>query len=204
MDGGANAAQARIREAEWLSRASGNGADTAAGTQRAGQAPDYAEVLAHERQLDRIRQLATDRGYKFADLTHGLALMASIGIAFGETEYVLLGIMMGAPEKLYITSGVLRNIRQDRLAALEACNARTRGNPGFPCFFGDGPEWDIVLQQAHLVELMFRAPAYFDLCVEEVPNAVNSFREVLAEADLGGSPFHWREDDLERLVQRST
>ena len=73
-------------------------------------------------QLRMIEMLCTQIGLKYVDIppqTFGLG----IGIAFGESDYVVLTIMGGGAEgQVMITSGKLNEVRQDRLAALNAAN----------------------------------------------------------------------------------
>jgi hypothetical protein len=105
-------------------------------------------------------------------------------------------LLVGEPS-LYITAGVLQNVRKDRLAVLEAVNSWTRENPGFACYFvdvilADGTRgWDIVMQQKYSLKLMIEAPEFVKASIQLTPLVLNRVRASAARLGLGGSPFTW-------------
>lgn len=155
-----------------------------------------------QQQIDFVVAWATETGFRCAPVP-AHASTKNAGVVFDEDDYLLLGIMDGTPS-LYLTSGVVQRIREDRVAALEAANSWTRSNPAFPCFFADGPHgWDLVLQQKLPLQLVVDAPEFVKSCIGSMPGLTRNMRATAASLGLVGEPFRWTPDDLRRLAARS-
>lgn len=155
-------------------------------------------------QMNRVKGLCAQVGLKYADLPEHF-MGAGIGVAFGETDYVVLSVMAGGMEsKLMITSGVVKDIKRDnRLAVLDACNNLTQGNTMFPIFLHDAEaSWDVLIQLTYPVDLLLASPQFFDMIVRTVPQVTTMRRGELAEkhAGIGGEPWRWTAEDLRILL----
>jgi len=105
---------------------------------------------------------------------------------------------------LFITAGVLRDINQDRLTVLTMCNARNQGTTAYPFFLHDADSgWDILIQQTFPVQLLLDVPQFFSACLRGVPDAAEEAQEEFLDGNVGGRPYHWNLEDLERLLLRS-
>jgi hypothetical protein len=156
-------------------------------------------------QLGRIKVLCAQVGLKYAELPDDV-FGAGVGIGFGDAGHVILSIMGGGSEgKLMITSGILRDIRQDRLAALTACNSFTSGNTLFPVYLHDAENgWSLLMQLTYTIDLMLDNPEYFSLAVRTTPQMAAQHRAEIAEKyDLGGQPWQWTAQDLSTLLAKS-
>jgi len=85
-----------------------------------------------------------------------------------------------------ITSGILNDIKHDRLAALEASN--TLDNTAYPVYLHDAEVgWALLVQQTHMIEILLDLPGYFNNCVRALPRVVIEYRKSIPEKwDLGG------------------
>jgi hypothetical protein len=156
-------------------------------------------------QLGRIKALCGQIGLKYTEVPDNF-LGVGVAIGFGGTDYVVLSVMGGGSEsKLMITSGILKNIKQDRLAALNACNSLTSGNTMFPVYLHDaGDGWSLLLQLTYTIDLLLDNPEYFDLVVHATPQVSRQHRTEVAEKhDLGGQPWQWTAEDLSMLLLKS-
>jgi hypothetical protein len=156
-------------------------------------------------QLGRIKALCSQVGLKYIELPDHF-MGAGIGAGFGETDYVVLSVIAGGGEsKLMITSGVLKSIRRDRLAALDACNSLTRENTIFPVFLHDAEAgWDVLIQLTYPIDLLVDNPSFFDVIVRTVPQVADKHRGEFAEkTDVGGQPWRWNAEDLGLLLTKS-
>ena len=89
-------------------------------------------VALAQQQLERVKVPCTQSGFKYLDLPPEFV---GVGIAIGlsETDYVVLSVMGGGgEEQLMTTSGILNDITQDRLGALEAANHFNQSNTAYP------------------------------------------------------------------------
>jgi hypothetical protein len=156
-------------------------------------------------QLGRVKALCTQVGLKYVELPDNL-FGAGVGAGFGEAQYVVLSVMGGGSEnKLLITSGVVKNIKQDRLAALTACNSFTSGNTLFPVYLHDADNgWSLLMQLTYTIDLLLDNPDYFSLVVRTTPQIAAQHRAELAEKyDLGGQAWQWTAEDLSMLLTKS-
>ncbi len=155
-------------------------------------------------QLDRIRALAPRCGFRPVTLPDSFR-GAHLAIVLDESVYVALSLEFGM-DVLFVTSGVLRDVTDDRLTALQACNALTRSRPAFPCFLApaDGPYGsDVILQQGHPLSLVHEAPGFFKFSVETMSSVTAKMRERLESEGLGGAPYRWNDEDIHRLTIRA-
>lgn len=167
---------------------------------------DLDELIALARtQLGRIKALCDQVGLKYVELPDNL-FGPGVAVGFGDTDYVVLSIMGAGNEgKLMITSGILKDIKQDQLAALIACNSFTSENTLFPVFLHSAQNgWSLLMQLTYPVDLLLDNPDYFSLVVRTTPQLVTQHRGELAEKhDLGGQPWQWTTEDLNMLLAKS-
>jgi hypothetical protein len=156
-------------------------------------------------QLERVRGLTRHVGFKFVELAP-FPVGVGIGIAWGKQEYVVLTVAGGGSEhQLSITSGVLRDIRQDRLSALDTCNRLTQNNAAYPVYLHDAEAgWDILVQQTFPIEVLFAVPEFFASSCTNLPIvSANTREEFASRSSVGGVLYDWNEHDLHRLFLRS-
>jgi hypothetical protein len=156
-------------------------------------------------QLGQIKALCAQVGLKYVELPDDV-FGPGVGIGFGEAGYVVLSVMGGGNEgKLMITSGILKDIKQDRLTALTACNALTSGNTLFPVYLHDARNgWSVLMQLTYTINLLLDNPEYFSLVVRSTPQMAAEHRAEIAEKyDLGGQPWQWTAEDLSMLLTKS-
>jgi hypothetical protein len=165
-----------------------------------GQEPE--DLLAAAKvALERIKSLTAQVGLKYVELPEA-PVGVGIAVAFGGTQYVVLSVMGGGNEgQLNITSGILRDIQQDRVTALGLCNGMVRDNPAYPIYLHEAPMgWDILVANLFSIRLLFESPTFFANAVRALPLVADSVRPKFWEANLGGQPFNWNTEDLNRLL----
>jgi hypothetical protein len=156
-------------------------------------------------QLERIKVAISQLGLKYVDLAPA-TFGVGIGIAWGETEFVVLSIAGGGNEnQLMMTSGVLRDVKQDRLAVLDACNRRNQNNSSYLFYLHDAEVgWDVLLQNTYPIELLLDVPPFFQAVVTSLPRETQEARTQFAEEwSFGGEPYRWNDDGVARLLLRS-
>ena len=110
----------------------------------------------------------------------------------------------GSEGQLNVTSGILRDIKQDRLTALSLCNGMVRDNPAYPIYLHDAPMgWDILISNIFSIRMLFESPTSFANAVHALPQVADNVRPKFLEAGLGGQPFNWNTEDLNRLLMVS-
>lgn len=158
-------------------------------------------------QLGRIKALCSQVGLKYAELPDPvIEIGVGFAVGFGADGYVILSVLAGGNEgKVMITNGLLKDIRQDRLAALNACNSMTSGNSLFPVYLHDAETgWSLLMQLTYPVDLLLGNPDYFAMIVPTTLQVAAQHRADLAEKyDLGGQPWQWTADDLGLLLLKS-
>lgn len=162
-------------------------------------------VAVATQQLNRIKLVLNQAGVKYVDLG-GQLFGVGAAVGFGPNDFVVLAVMGGGMEnQLLITSGILNNIRQDRLPALEVCNRFNQSNTAYPVFLHDAEKgWAILTQQTLPIELLLDAPAHLVGVVRALPQVAKNYRESLTEkAALGGEPWSWNDEELGQLLIRS-
>lgn len=156
-------------------------------------------------QLNRIKALCAQVGLKYVEIPDSF-MGAGVGLAFSEGDFVVVSILGGGSEnKVMITCGLAKDIKQDRLTALDASNTFTRDNTIFPVFLHDAKDtWSLLLQSTYTVDLLLDNPEYFDMVVRATPQVAAQHRAALAEKyDLGGQPWRWTPEDLGLLLLKS-
>src|ERR1035437_8882851 len=112
-------------------------------------------------QLDRVKSLLSSSGVRFLDLSEVFGGVG-IAVASGETEYVVITVMVGAEAALWVSSGVLKDVAHERLPALEACNRWNQSHAGYPCYLHDADSgWDVLMQQHYPLQLALDVPLFF-------------------------------------------
>jgi hypothetical protein len=167
---------------------------------------DMDELVAlAAQQLERIKVHCRQSELKYAELPAEL-IGVGIAIGFGQTDYVILSVPGGGNEnQVMITSGILNNIAQDRLTALEAANFFTQNNTAYPVYLHDAPiGWALLMQQTHPVELLLDMPQYFNSRIRALPKVVREYRQTVGEKwNLAGRPWEWTAEDHKGLLIRS-
>lgn len=156
-------------------------------------------------QLERIKVAVAQAGLKYLELS-STPFGVGVGIAWSEFDFVVLSVLGGGSEnQLMITSGVLRDIKQDRLAVLDACNRRNQNNTAYPFYLHDAEVgWDILVQLTFPIELLLDAPPFFAASMTNLPQVAQMARDdFVAKWSLGGEPYRWNDDDVKRLLIRS-
>lgn len=160
-------------------------------------------LAAAKASLDRAKALASQVGLKYVELPRpAMPVGVGIAMAFGDTHFVVLSVMGGGNEdQLNITAGVLRDIRQDREKALGLCNGMVRDNPAYPIYLHDAQiGWDILVSNMYPLQLLVDNPTFFANAVRALPIVAEAARSKFAEAELGGQPFRWNGEELDRLL----
>lgn len=154
--------------------------------------------------MERLKALTIQIGWTYIALQE-FSTGGGIAIGFGSTQYTVLSVMGGGNEgQLNITAGVLRDIQQDRLTALNICNGLVRDNPAYPVYLHDADiGWDILDSNVFFVQLLFENPAFFAKSVRALPQVADLVRPTFLEAGLSGQPFNWDEDNRTRLFIES-
>lgn len=164
------------------------------------------EIIALAKQeLERVKALCVRAGFTYVDLPSQF-MGVGIAIGFGQVDYVILSILAGGNEnQLMITDGILKDIKRDRSAALEAANHFNQNNTAYPVFLHDADAgWSMIMQQTHPIELLHSVPQFFGSCVRALPLAVREYRKTIADKwDLGGQPWSWTPEDHVALLIRS-
>lgn len=165
-----------------------------------GQEPEDL-LAAAKATLERVKSLTVQIGLKYVELPEA-PVGVGIAVAFGGTRYTVLSVMGGGSEgQLYITAGILRDIQQDRLTALGLCNGMVRENPAYPIYLHEAPMgWDILVSNMLSIRVLFESPTFFANAVRALPLVADNVRPKFWEANLGGRPFSWNSEDLNRLL----
>jgi hypothetical protein len=162
-------------------------------------------IAVAKQQLKRIKVALTQADLNYAELPDQV-FGVGVAVGFSQAEYVVLSVMAGGMEnQLMMTGGILKDVNQDRLAALDACNRFNQSNTAFPVFLHDAEiGWSILVQQTHPIEVVLDVPEFFIGNVRSIPQIVAQYRETLAkEWSLGGRPWAWNEEDHRALLMSS-
>jgi hypothetical protein len=161
-------------------------------------------LAAAKANLERIKLLTTQVGLKYIELPE-TPFGAGIAIAFAGTQYTVLSVMGGGIEgQLNVSSGILRDIKQDRVTTLSLCNGMVRDNPAYPIYLHDAPMgWDILVSNVFPIRMLFESPTFFANAVHALPQVADNVRPKFLEAGLGGQPFNWDFENLNRLLMVS-
>lgn len=156
-------------------------------------------------QLERVKVACSQLGLKYLELEPTF-VGVGIAIGFGETDYTVLSVMGGGSEgQLITTSGILKDIDQDRPAALEIVNRFNQRNSAHTVYLHDAEVgWSLLVQRTTPVEVFLDSPNYLAALVRGLPMAVQEFRQELAqETHLGGESWTWTAQDHSDLLIRS-
>lgn len=162
------------------------------------------DLLAAARlSMSQVRELAAQIGFASTDLDENPAGVG-IAIEFGEQCVVLSVIAGGSEGQLYITTGVLRDVKRERTAILDLCNDMVRDNPAYPIYLHDGEEsWDVILSTVYPIRTLTALPEFFQNSIQALPEVAAVARNRFVEAGLGGEPFGSGRSDLDRLLAES-
>lgn len=162
-------------------------------------------VALAQQQLEQVKTLCAQTGLKYLELPSAF-MGVGIAVGFGQTDYVVLSVLGGGSEsQLMITSGILNDIKKDRLTALEAANHLTQNNTAFPVYLHDAEVgWALIVQQTYPIQLLTAVPQFFNNCVRGMPQVVIDYRSEIPEKwNLGGRPWEWTTEDHKSLLIRS-
>lgn len=127
-----------------------------------------------------------------------------LSVSYGNDRYSIISINYGeAPYNAFVSSGVLRDVHQDRAVLLDACNTATRNNPAFPVFLHDAENgWDVIASSGFPIHLLARNPGFLrEYLNAQACELVAQQREVLQGLGVGGVPY--TAEDFPRLLIRS-
>lgn len=166
--------------------------------------PASRDLLAAARlSLSQVRELTAQIGLAPLDLDEN---PAGVGIAVEfEEQCVILSIIAGGSEsQLYITTGVLRDVKRERAAILDLCNDMVRDNPAYPIYLHDKDEsWDVILSNVFPIRFLAAQPEFFQNSILALPEVAEAARSRFVQAGLGGEPFSADREDLDRLLAES-
>jgi hypothetical protein len=165
---------------------------------------DELTALATQ-QLERVKVACSQLGLKYVEL-QPTVMGVGIAIGFGQVDYTILSVMGGGNEgQLITTSGILKDIAQDRLAALEIVNRFNQRNSAYTVFLHDAEVgWSLLVQRTTPVEVFLDSPTFLSALVRGLPVATAEYREELAQVtSLGGAPWVWTAEDHSNLLLRS-
>jgi hypothetical protein len=154
--------------------------------------------------LNEIRQTLTRAGLKYVDADR-FVMGGGVAVAWSETFFVMLSVANFLDEQLNITYGVLRNINQDRLAALEYCNLHNQNFSAYPAYLHDAENgWDILQQNVLPLQILRESPQFvLGFYLGGSSQIVDDLRAKATEVGLGGEPYRWNEEDVNRLLAKS-
>lgn len=162
-------------------------------------------VAVAKQQLNRIKVMLSQAGLRYTELPDQI-FGVGVAVRFNQIDYVIVTVMAGGMEnQLMLTSGILNNINQDRLAALDACNSFNKSNTAYPVFLHDAADgWAILTQQTHSIELLMDVPEHLFGNVRGLPQVAAQYRADIAEKwALGGQAWGWNDEDHKSLLIRS-
>lgn len=162
----------------------------------------WDEGAAHE-SLARTTQLLEHLGLQYASM-EPWSVGIGVGLAWSETDFLVLSISYGDPGTLYITTGVLKDLQQEALPILMLCNQRNQSNPAYCVYLHDAEVgWDVVIQHSLPMQLLLDVPPFFNACLRPTAAAAAEARAEFSELGLGGTPHRWSDEDRKRLLMRS-
>lgn len=154
--------------------------------------------------LDEIRRALAAAGLEYVE-AGSFVMGGGVAVAWSEAFYAMLSIANFLDQQLNITYGVLRNINQDRLAALEYCNVHNQNFSAYPTYLHDAENgWDILQQNVLPLQLLREAPQFvFGYYLDGSSQTVDDLRAKAVERGLGGEPYRWNSEDVKRLLAKS-
>jgi hypothetical protein len=179
--------------------------DTLAAARKAGIEDVFATA---EASLETVKSLLSQVNLRYVELAGGIAggaLGVGVAVPFADAQYSVLSVMGGGNEaQLYITCGVLRDVRHERATALELCNKLVRNSPAYPIFLHEAEVgWDILISNVFSIRALAADPQFLADSVRGLPVVADAVRPRFSEAGLGGAPFQWNDKDLRRVFLES-
>jgi hypothetical protein len=162
------------------------------------------EFLAPARAvLEQLKTALRSLGIKYVDLpVPALPLGVGVGTVWDGGDLITISVGCDEGSLVNLTTGVLRDVAQDRLPVLDACNGRTRENSLLPVYLQDAEAgWDILLQQRFPADLLLAEREFFGEFLQAILLAAREARADFAERGLGG--YRYETSDLDRLLLRS-
>ncbi|MEH0935828.1 hypothetical protein [Micromonospora psammae] len=153
--------------------------------------------------LARTLQIVSGAGLRYVDLGEGIVGVGA-AVPFGPEAFSVVSVAAGGNEgTVNLTIGVLKDVRQDRLAVLDECNSLTQDNAAYPYYLHDAEiGWDVLLQVRLPITVVNAVPAYFLALLQQLPGYSDKGREKIS-AVVGGKPYQWNQEDCQRLLLRS-
>jgi hypothetical protein len=152
-------------------------------------------------QLERITTLIDQAGLRYVALPE-MSFSLGVAVAWSETDVIVVSVPTASPHSAYFTQGLLKDIQQDKLRALEAANDRTHENPEFPVFLHDAEGgWDMLTQQTYPIQLFVDVPPFFESRLQTT--GVAAALRAKLQPSLHGLPYRFEEADLNRLLMRA-
>lgn len=150
-----------------------------------------------------VLSLLRNRGLRYTELGD-IFLGVGAAVRGPGAGYCVLSVGAGGNELVVnLTIGVLKDIDQNRLAALDACNRLTRDNAAYPYFLHDASTgWDVLMQVRLPVGVVVDAVEYFLDLIVELPGVAGASQAQLV-GELGGVAYTWSDPDIQRLLLRS-
>ncbi len=154
--------------------------------------------------LNEIRQTLTQAGLKYIDAAP-FVMGGGVAVAWSESFFAMLSVANFLDQQLNITYGVLRNINQDRLAALDYCNRHNQNLAAYPTYLHDAENgWDVLQQNVLPMQVLRDAPQFvLGFYLGGSSQIVDELRAKAVEQGLGGVPYQWNDEDVNRLLATS-
>jgi hypothetical protein len=154
--------------------------------------------------LNEIRQALTQGGLKYLD-AGPFVMGGGVAVAWSDTFFAMLSFGNFLDQQLNITYGVLRNINQDRLGALEYCNLYNQNFAAYPTYLHDAENgWDVLQQNVLPMQVLRDAPQFvLGFHLGGSAQIVDDLRAKAVERGLGGVPYRWNDEDVNQLLAKS-
>jgi hypothetical protein len=154
--------------------------------------------------IEEVSRVLTQAGLSYVD-PPPFTMGKGVAVGWSEDHYAMLSVGMFAEQQLNITYGVLRNIDQNREAALEYCNLHNQSVAAYPVYLHDAANgWDILQQNVLPMQVLRDAPQFvIGYYLSGSSEVVDSLRTAAVERGLGGQPYRWGEEDVGRLLAKS-
>lgn len=154
--------------------------------------------------LNEIRQRLAKANLKYIE-AGPFGMGGGVAIAWSETFFAMLSVARYLDQQFNITYGVLRNINQDRQGALECCNLHNQQLTSYPAYLHDADNgWDIIQQNVLPLQILREAPQFvLGFYLGGSSKIVDNLRTQAVERGLGGEPYRWNDEDVNRLLAKS-
>ncbi len=154
--------------------------------------------------LNEVRQALTVAGIKHVDVPK-FVMGGGVAVAWSDDFFAVMSVANFNDQEIKITYGVLRNINQDRLSALEYCNLHNQNFVTYPTYLHDAENgWDIILQNVLPLQILRDSPEFVvGFYLHGSSEVIDDLRTKAAELGLGGQPYRWNDEDASRLLAKS-